>query len=60
LLHIDSTWEFRELIEFRESYVKGDLGLNVIAYVSEEGGRDGVNPFEYSSQVYTDVMLRGH
>ncbi len=56
LLHIDSTWEFRELIEFRESYVKGELGLNVIAYVSDEGVRDGVNPFDYSSQVYTDVM----
>lgn len=56
LLHIDSTWEFREMIEFREQYARQELGLDVIAYVNEEGAREGINPFDYGSKVYTDVM----
>ncbi|MCU0959396.1 MAG: sulfate adenylyltransferase subunit CysD [Pirellulaceae bacterium] len=56
LLHIDSTWEFREMIEFRDRYVRGELGLDVIAYVNEEGVRAGINPFDHGSQIYTDVM----
>ncbi len=55
LLHIDSTWEFREMIAFREQYARTDLGLNVIAYVNEQGVRDGINPFDHGP-VYTDVM----
>ncbi len=55
LLHIDSTWEFREMIEFRESYARHELGLEVIAYINEEGARDGINPFDHG-RVYTDVM----
>lgn len=56
LLHIDSTWEFREMIEFRDRYVSRELGLEVIAYVNEEGVRAGVNPFDYDSKTYTDIM----
>jgi sulfate adenylyltransferase subunit 2 len=56
LLHIDSTWEFREMIEFRESYVRRELGLDLIVHLNEEGVRDGVNPFDFSSPVYTDIM----
>lgn len=55
LLHIDSTWEFREMIEFREQYVRKELGMEVIAYVNEQGIRDGINPFDHG-RVYTDVM----
>lgn len=55
LLHIDSTWEFREMIEFRERYARNELGLDVIAYVNEQGVRDGINPFDHG-RVYTDVM----
>ncbi len=55
LLHIDSTWEFREMIEFREQYARQELGLEVIAYVNEQGVRDGINPFDHG-RVYTDVM----
>ena len=55
LLHIDSTWEFREMIEFRENYARGELGLDVIAYVNEHGVRDNINPFDHGC-VYTDVM----
>jgi sulfate adenylyltransferase subunit 2 len=56
LLHIDSTWEFREMIEFRENYVRKQLGLDVLVHVNEQGVREGVNPFDYSSRIYTDVM----
>lgn len=55
LLHIDSTWEFREMIDFREQYARKELGLDVIAYVNQEGVRDGINPFDHG-RVYTDVM----
>lgn len=56
LLHIDSTWEFREMIEFRDSYVRDQLGLEVIVHINEEGVRAGVNPFDYDSRVYTEIM----
>ena len=55
-LHIDSTWEFREMIAFREQYARQELGLNVIAYVNEEGVKAGINPFDHGSKIYTDVM----
>lgn len=56
LLHVDSTWEFREMIEFRESYVRRELGLDLIVHINEEGVQAGVNPFDYSSTVYTEIM----
>jgi len=56
LLHIDSTWEFREMLEFREQYARKELGLNVIAYVNREGVEAGINPFDHGSKIYTDVM----
>lgn len=56
LLHIDSTWEFREMIEFRERYARQELGLNVIAHINEEGVAAGINPFDHGSKIYTDVM----
>jgi sulfate adenylyltransferase subunit 2 len=55
LLHIDSTWEFREMIEFREQYARQQLGFDVIAYINEQGNRDGINPFDHG-RVYTEVM----
>ncbi|MEM9660473.1 MAG: phosphoadenosine phosphosulfate reductase family protein, partial [Planctomycetota bacterium] len=56
LLHIDSTWEFREMIEFRERYARQELGLEVIADVNDKGVRAGVNPFDHGGKIYTDVM----
>jgi len=56
LLHIDSTWEFREMIEFRESYVRNQLGMQVLVHINEEGVRSGINPFDYGSRIYTEVM----
>ena len=55
LLHIDSTWEFRDMIKFRERYARQELGLNVIAYHNEDGVRDGINPFDHGAS-YTDIM----
>lgn len=56
LLHIDSTWEFHEMTEFRDGYVRDELGLNVIVYINEEGVRQGINPFDHDSRTYTDIM----
>ena len=41
LMHIDSTWEFREMIEFRENFARKELGLEVIAYINGEGKAAG-------------------
>lgn len=56
LLHIDSTWEFREMLEFRDSYARDTLGLNVIVHHNREGVEQGINPFDHGSKMYTDVM----
>ena len=55
LMHVDTTWKFREMYEFRENYAKRDLGLTVITYVNEEGKKLGLNPFEQSGK-HTTVM----
>jgi len=55
LMHVDTTWKFREMYEFRENYAKRDLGLTVITYVNEEGRQLGLNPFAQSGK-HTTVM----
>ncbi len=55
LMHIDTTWKFREMIEFRDRRVK-ELGLDLIVYVNEEGLKMGINPFVHGSKVHTDIM----
>lgn len=55
LMHVDTTWKFREMYAFRETYAKRDLGLTVITYVNEEGRKLGLNPFEQSGK-HTTVM----
>ncbi|MFY9627025.1 MAG: sulfate adenylyltransferase subunit CysD [Methylocystis sp.] len=54
LLHIDSTWEFRELLEFRDAFARGH-GFELIVHANEEGRAAGVNPFDYGDR-YTMVM----
>jgi sulfate adenylyltransferase subunit 2 len=56
LLHVDTTWKFREMIEFRDRYVRKELGLDLIVHVNEEGLRQGINPFTAGSKKHTDVM----
>jgi len=55
LLHVDTTWKFREMIEFRDRLVR-ELGLELIVHINEEGVRKGVNPFTYGSKKHTDIM----
>jgi sulfate adenylyltransferase subunit 2 len=55
LMHIDTTWKFREMIKFRDTYTKS-LGLDLIVYTNEEGVRQGINPFTHGSKVHTDIM----
>jgi sulfate adenylyltransferase subunit 2 len=55
LLHVDTTWKFRAMYEFRDAMVK-KLGLQLLVHVNEDGLRLGVGPFTHGSQVHTDVM----
>lgn len=55
LLHIDTTWKFREMIAFRDARVR-ELGLRLIVHINEEGLRAGINPFTHGSAVHTEVM----
>jgi sulfate adenylyltransferase subunit 2 len=59
LLHVDTTWKFREMITFREEYARKELGLEVLVHINEEGVRAGINPFSVGSKKYTDVMKTG-
>jgi sulfate adenylyltransferase subunit 2 len=56
LLHVDTTWKFRDMIEFRDRYVRKELGLDLIVHINEEGLRQGINPFTAGSKKHTDVM----
>jgi sulfate adenylyltransferase subunit 2 len=55
LLHVDTTWKFREMIEFRDARAK-ELGLNLIVHVNQDGVARGVGPISHGSEVHTDVM----
>src|SRR5688572_25221809 len=56
LMHVDTTWKFREMIDFREQYAKRELGLDVIVHINEEGVKAGVGPFTHGSEKHTTVM----
>jgi len=55
LLHVDTTWKFREMIEFRDRRV-AELGLELIVHINPEGVARGINPITHGSQIHTDVM----
>ncbi|MBV9548518.1 MAG: sulfate adenylyltransferase subunit CysD [Alphaproteobacteria bacterium] len=55
LMHVDTTWKFREMIEFRDATAKR-LGLDLIVHVNEEGVKRGINPFDSGSSLHTQVM----
>jgi sulfate adenylyltransferase subunit 2 len=55
LLHVDTTWKFREMIAFRDRRVR-ELGCELIVHVNEEGLQQGINPFASGARVHTDVM----
>ena len=55
LLHVDTTWKFREMIEFRDE-VGREPGTNLIVHINQDGVRDGIGPFASGSRVHTDIM----
>ena len=55
LMHIDSKWKFKEMIDFREQYAK-EKGWDLIVHHNKEGFESGVGPFTHGSKVHTDIM----
>jgi sulfate adenylyltransferase subunit 2 len=55
LLHVDTTWKFREMIEFRDKLAE-KLGLDLIVHINQEGVEEGVGPFTHGSSKHTDIM----
>lgn len=55
LLHVDTTWKFKEMIAFRDARIK-ELGLELLVHINQEGVRQGVGPFSHGSKLHTDIM----
>ena len=55
LVHVNTTWKFREMIEFRDRIVD-EMGLELISWTNQEGVDAGINPFDHGSKNYTDIM----
>jgi sulfate adenylyltransferase subunit 2 len=55
LLHVDTTWKFKDMIAFRDRIVAA-LGLELIVHVNQEGVAAGINPFVHGSAIHTDIM----
>ena len=58
LLHVDTTWKFKEMIEFRDKMAKKH-NLNLLVHTNQEGVEQGVNPFSVGSAKHTDIMKTG-
>src|SRR5687768_14571982 len=55
LLHIDTTWKFRAMIDFRDRFTR-ENGLDLVVYTNQEALAAGINPFDHGSQKYTTAM----
>lgn len=55
LMHVDTTWKFKEMIEFREKMVK-EVGMELIVHTNQTGVDEKISPFTHGSSKYTDVM----
>jgi sulfate adenylyltransferase subunit 2 len=55
LLHVDTTWKFREMIAFRDRRMK-ELGLPLVVHVNRDGLARGIGPFSHGASVHTDIM----
>lgn len=56
LLHVDTLWKFKAMYAFRDGYVKGELGLELLVHTNPEGVAKGVNPITHGSAMHTDIM----
>ncbi len=55
LLHVDTTWKFKEMIAFRDKTVK-EFGLDLIVHTNEDGIKRGINPIDHAPSIHTDVL----
>lgn len=55
VMHVDTTWKFREMIEFRDRFSK-ENNLDLIVHINQEGVDQGIGPFSHGSAVHTDIM----
>jgi sulfate adenylyltransferase subunit 2 len=55
MLHIDTTWKFKDMIAFRDKTAR-DFGLDLIVHKNVEGLKQGINPIDYAPSIYTDVL----
>lgn len=53
-LHVNTTWKFHEMIEFRDRIAK-EKGIEILEYINQDGVKQGINPFDHGS-AYTDIM----
>lgn len=54
-LHVDTTWKFREMIEFRDAQAR-EKGFELLVHINEDGVRENIGPFSHGSNVHTHVM----
>jgi sulfate adenylyltransferase subunit 2 len=55
LLHVNTTWKFKEMISFRDKFTR-ENNLQLLEHINQEGVRDGINPFDHGSNKYTNIM----
>ncbi len=55
LLHVDTTWKFREMIEFRDRMAK-ECGFELLVHINPDGVTQGIGPFSHGSSLHTDIM----
>ncbi|HZZ44463.1 MAG TPA: sulfate adenylyltransferase subunit CysD [Tepidisphaeraceae bacterium] len=55
LLHVDTTWKFKEMTRFRDEFCKAN-GFDLLVYTNQDGVREGINPFDHGSNKYTGIM----
>ncbi|MBS0438529.1 MAG: sulfate adenylyltransferase subunit CysD, partial [Proteobacteria bacterium] len=55
MLHVDTTWKFREMIAFRDRRAQ-ETGVELIVHINQDGVRDGVGPFTHGASAHTEIM----
>jgi sulfate adenylyltransferase subunit 2 len=55
LLHVDTTWKFKEMISFRDEMAK-KIGMDLLVYINQDGVDAGIGPFTHGSKKHTDIM----